>query len=129
MDLGGNLRTYAYAMWGATWLTASLGVFFVLARKEARLEQRDRSPRTEIHASFSQLTLVAGGTLIYGISFLGLMADQESNLMGWLTLIGPSLIAVAIISHVEHLSLRVGRPAVILDNRWRSQPDLRATIC
>ena len=67
-------------MWGATWLTASLGAFFVLARKEARLEQRDRSPRTEIHASFSQLTLVAGGTLIYGISF------------------------------VEHLSWRVGRP-------------------
>lgn len=82
MDLGGNLRTYAYAIWGATWLTASLGVFFVLARKEARLEQRDRSPRTEIHASFSQLTLVAGGTMIYGISCLGLLADRGSYLMG-----------------------------------------------
>ena len=114
LGVGGNLRTYAYALWGVTWLTASVGVFLVLARKEARLEQRDRSPRTEIHASFSQLTLVAVGTLIYGVSFLGLMTYQDSRLMGWLSLIGPSLIAVAIISHIEHLSLRVGRPAVIL---------------
>jgi hypothetical protein len=114
MTLGGNLRTYAYALWGVTWLTASLGVFLVLARKEARLERRDRSPRTEIHASFFQLTLVAVGMLIYGISFLGMTGQQDSYLMGWLSLIGPSLIAIALISHIEHLSLRVGRPAVIL---------------
>ena len=129
--LDANLRTYAYAMWGATWLTASLGVFLVLARKEARLVQRDRSPRTEIHASFSQLTLVAVGTLIYGISFLGLIADQDSYLMGWLSLIGPSMIAVAIISHIEHLSLRVGRPAVILAivgvSIWAGKNITRAT--
>ena len=93
--------------------------------------QRDRSPRTEIHASFSQLTLVAVGTLIYGISFLGLIADQDSYLMGWLSLIGPSMIAVAIISHIEHLSLRVGRPAVLLAivgvSIWAGKNITRAT--
>lgn len=131
MDLGGNRATYPYSLWAAAWLTASLGVFFVLARKEARLEQRDRSPRTEIHASFVQLTLVGVGMLMYGISFLGLSADRDSNLMGWLSFIGPSLIAVAIISHIEHLSLRVGRPAVILAivgvSIWAGKNITRAT--
>lgn len=131
MELGGNLRTYAYALWGATWLTASLGAFLILARKEARLELRDRSPRTEIHASFLQLTLVAVGMLIYGISFLGLMSDQNDRLMGWLSLIGPSLIAVSIIVHIEHLSLRVGKPAVILSivgvTIWAGKNIARAT--
>lgn len=131
LDLGGHRRTYAYAMWGAAWLTGSLGAFLIMARKEARLESRDRSPRTEIHASFLQLTLVAVGMLIYGISFLGLMSDQSDRLMGWLSLIGPSLIAVSIIAHVEHLSLRVGRPAVILAilgvSIWAGKNITRAT--
>lgn len=131
IDLGEHSRTYSYSLWGATWLTASLGVFLVLARKEARLERRDRSPRTEIHASFFQLTLVAVGMLIYGISFLGLGSEQNSYLMGWLSLIGPSLIAVSIIAHIEHLSLRVGRPAVILAivgvSIWAGKNIARAT--
>lgn len=131
MHLDRSLRTYSYSLWGAAWLTGSLGVFLVLARKEARLELRDRSPRTEIHASFLQLTFAAVGMLIYGISFLGLVSNQNDRLMGWLTLIGPSLIAISIVTHVEHLSLRVGKPAVILAivgiSIWAGKNITRAT--
>ena len=112
--LVGTIRTYSYGMWGLTWLTGSLGIFLILARKEARLENRDRSPRTEIHASFFQLVLMAVGMLIYGIGFLGLISEPNSYLMGWLSFIGPAFIAISIISHVEHLTLRIGKPAVVL---------------
>ena len=111
-SLRGKLVTYNYAMYGAAWLIGSLGVFVVLARKEARLEHGDKTPETTIHASFIQLTTLAVGMLIYGISFVGLSFDRHNHYMGLLSAIGPALIAVALIAHVEHLALRIGVPAV-----------------
>ena len=122
---------FAYVAWGASWIIAALGVFVVLARKEARIEHGDKTAETEIHATFFQLATLAVGMLIYGLSFIGLSTDRNSQFLGWLTVIGPALIAVSIIAHVEHLSLRIGRPAVILAiigvSVWAAKNLVRAT--
>lgn len=107
-------KTYLFAAWGVWQLLGSLGVFLVLMRKQARLEHGDKTAETEIHASFSQLVILSGGLLLWGVGNIGLSIDPTSHYSGLLTVFGPGLIAVAIIAHVEHLSLRIGRPAVTL---------------
>lgn len=113
-ELVGTLSRLTYDVWGISWLVGALGVAAVLMRKKSRLDHGDKTPETEIHASFFQLSMLAAGMLIYGISFVGLSSDRTSHLFGWLSVIGPALIAVAVIAHIEHLTLRLGRPAVIL---------------
>lgn len=105
---------FTYDAWGVSWLLGALGVLMVQARKESRLSHGDRSAETEVHASFFQLTTLAVGMLLYGISFIGLSTDRTNHTFGWLSVIGPALIAVSIIAHLEHLTLRIGRPAVTL---------------
>ena len=112
--LSGKLVTFTYATWGAAWLIGSLGVFLVIGRKEARLEHDDTTPETQIHATFFQLTVLAVGMLIYGISWVGFSVERGNPYMGVLSIIGPALIAVALIAHVEHLALRLGVPAVTI---------------
>jgi len=105
---------YSYIAWGTAWLLGSVGTFVVMARKEARLEHGDKSAETEIHATFFQLTALAVGMLIYGISFFQLATDRSNHFDAALAVVGPALIAVAVIAHIEHLTLRIGRPAVII---------------
>jgi len=107
---------YTYSTWGVVWLIGSAAVFAVLARKEIRLEHDDKTSETEIHASFFQLTTLAVGMLIYGIGFL-LLGDpvaRDSRMVGALSVVGPLLIALAVIAHIEHLMLRMGKVAVVL---------------
>ena len=58
--------------------------------------------------------MLAVGMLIYGISWVGFSVDRGNHYMGVLSVIGPALIAVALIAHVEHLALRIGVPATTL---------------
>lgn len=109
---GGKLFTYF--AWGAAWLLGCIGTIFVLVRKERRLKATDKTAETEIHATFSQLVLLGAGMLIYGRSFIGLALDSQNEFASILAVVGPALIALALIAHVEHLTLRIGRPAVIL---------------
>jgi hypothetical protein len=109
---GGKLFTYS--AWGAAWLLGCVGTIFVLIRKEQRLKHADKSPETEIHATFFQLVLVGAGTLVYGLGFILLALDLENDLAAVLSVVGPALIAISVIAHVEHLTLRIGRPAVVL---------------
>jgi hypothetical protein len=54
--------------------------------------------------------------LIYGIGFL-LLGDpiaRDSRLVGALSVVGPLLIALAVIAHIEHLTLRIGKVSVVL---------------
>jgi hypothetical protein len=105
---------FGYAAWGVAWILGSIGTFVVMARKEARLEHADKSADTEIHATFFQLTTLAVGMLIYGISFLGQISVRNNHFDGVLSVVGPALIAVSIVAHIEHLTLRIGRPAVAI---------------
>jgi hypothetical protein len=105
---------FSYVAWGAAWTLGSIGTFVVMARKEARLEHGDKSAETEIHATFFQLTALAVGMLIYGISFFQLATERTNQFDAALAVIGPALIAAAVIAHVEHLTLRIGLPAVVI---------------
>ncbi|MCX6431341.1 MAG: hypothetical protein NTX29_00660 [Actinobacteria bacterium] len=130
-ELVGTLSRFTFNVWGISWLVGALGVAAVLMRKKSRLDHGDKTPETEIHASFFQLSMLAAGMLIYGISFVGLSSDRTSHLFGWLSVIGPALIAIAVIAHIEHLSLRLGRPAVVLviigATGWAAKNLVRAT--
>ncbi len=110
----GTLTLFTYTCWGSAWTLGAIGTFFVLHRKETRLERGDRKAATTIHASFFQLLSLGVGMLIYGISFVEQSTLPNNNVSGVLGVIGPVLIAISVISHVEHLTLRIGRPAVIL---------------
>jgi len=131
---------FSYIAWGAAWLLGSVGTFVVMARKEARLEHGDKSAETEIHATFFQLTALAVGMLIYSISFFQMSTDRTNHFDAALAVAGPALIALAVIAHIEHLTLRIGRPAVIITvlsaalwavknlsrevDSWMANPDL-----
>jgi hypothetical protein len=131
---------YVYITWGIAWTLGAIGTFFVLQRKESRLERGDRKAATQIHASFFQLLTLGVGMLIYGISFIEQSAAPNNQVDGVLSVVGPVLIAISVIAHVEHLVLRIGRPAVILTvvgvsiwsvknlsravTDWMSDPDL-----
>jgi len=105
---------YGYLAWGFAWTLAAIGTFLVLLRKEGRLERGDRKAATQIHASFFQLLVLGVGMLIYGISFIEQSSAPNDNVDGVLSVVGPVLIAIAVINHIEHLTLRIGRPAVII---------------
>jgi hypothetical protein len=110
----GSLTLFTYTCWGSAWTLGSIGTFFVLHRKETRLERGDRKASTTIHASFFQVLTLGVGMLIYGISFIEQGTLPNNNVSGVLAVVGPVLIAISVISHVEHLTIRLGRPAVIL---------------
>jgi hypothetical protein len=52
--------------------------------------------------------------LIYGLCFIEQSVARNNTMDGVLSVVGPVLIAIAVINHVEHLTLRIGRPAVTL---------------
>ena len=78
--------------------------------------------------------------LIYGISFIEQSSSPNNQVDGVLGVVGPVLIAISVIAHVEHLTLRIGKPAVIITvlgvsiwsvknlsravTDWMSDPDL-----
>lgn len=105
---------YSYIAWGLAWTLGAIGTFLVLLRKERRLERGGRKAATEIHASFFQLLILGVGMLIYGISFIEQSSTPNDHVDGVLSVVGPVLIAISVINHIEHLILRIGRPAVII---------------
>jgi hypothetical protein len=109
----GKFTVYTYIAWGTAWTLGAIGTFFVIHRKEARLERGGKAA-TQIHASFFQLLTLGVGMLIYGICFIEQSSSPNNTVDGILSVVGPVLIAIAVINHVEHLTLRIGRPAVIL---------------
>jgi hypothetical protein len=110
---GGSMAQYAFICWGTAWTLGAIGTFFVIHRKETRLERGGKAA-TQIHASFFQLLTLGVGMLIYGICFIEQSSARNNTVDGVLSVVGPVLIAIAVINHVEHLTLRIGRPAVIL---------------
>ncbi len=75
------------------------------------------SGRMAIRASYASLGFACVGFLFYGLGNI-LAAPNVSTYpdrLSWvLQCVGPILIAIAVMLHVEHLAYRIGRPAVIL---------------
>ena len=110
---GSSMAQYAYICWGIAWTLGAIGTFFVIHRKETRLERGGKAA-TQIHASFFQLLTLGVGMLLYGICYIEQSSAPNNTVDGVLSVVGPVLIAISVINHVEHLTLRIGRPAVIL---------------
>ncbi len=94
----------------------SLSFFLVLARKESLLEHGEMDAARKIHASFATLTYAAVGLLLYGLagfSSLSGSGQYGSRFTYGLLVVGPALIAIAIINHIDHLSRVIGKPAVV----------------
>jgi len=94
----------------------SLSFFLVLARKESLLEHGEMDAARKIHASFATLTYAAVGLLLYGLAGLSSLSGSGqygSRFTYGLLVVGPALIAIAIINHIDHLSRVIGKPAVV----------------
>jgi hypothetical protein len=75
----------------------------------------DKTAVEPIHVSFASLTCGILGFALWGIgSFVRAGSLENVQVAEALEVIGPLLIAVAVILHVEHLSYRIGRTAVVL---------------
>jgi len=117
---------YFNAMWAAASLLAAASIGLAAVRKEKQMEAHLASGRpgmyaaedysTTVHASFLSLVTGAVGALLAGIASLMLIGGGgPATRLSWiLYAIGSVLLAAAIIAHIEHLSLSLGRPAVIL---------------
>jgi hypothetical protein len=105
---------FAYDAWGIAWILGSLAIFVVIVRKEHRESSGDTSPATEIHARYSTLVILAAGMLIYGLGFAEPGSNHNSHFDGLLTVVGPALIAFAVVTHFERLAAQIGRLAVSL---------------
>ena len=101
---------------GAAFLLISLSLFLVVARKEAQLELGTSDPLTTIHASFKSLTFAAVGFFMTGICYLEVAHSDGrwSRLDKSLVAIGLALIAVGVTTHIDHITNRLGRTAVVL---------------
>ena len=63
--------------------------------------------RVTVHASFLALITVACGMVLYGIGLIGLTTDGIRAALILMT-IGALLVAIGVISHIEHLVPRLG---------------------
>ncbi len=113
-------------MWAASSIFAAASLALAAMRKEARLTAHLASGNTgsyavedyatTVHASFLSLVTGALGFLLAGISSLILIGGGGPAIrLSWILFsLGSLVIAVAVISHIEHLSLSLGRPAIII---------------
>jgi len=106
--------TWIYDMYGAALLIGAAAVLLVCKRKASRLQGLHKSAEDEIHASFFVLTVLAIGLLVWGAACISLSVKPTSEILQLGKALGPALIAVALIVHIEHLALRIGRPSVVL---------------
>ena len=112
---------YFNAMWAAASLLAAASIGLAAVRKEKQMEAHLASGRpgmyasedysTTVHASFLSLVTGAVGALLTGIASLMLIGGGgPATRLSWiLYAIGSVLLAAAIIAHIEHLSLSLGR--------------------
>ena len=117
---------YYTVMWAVAGLLAAASLALVAMRKEKLMEQHIalgetgkfavNDYQTTVHASFLSLMSGALACLLTGISQLMLINGGGSSAqLAWVLLaLSWLLMAVAIISHIEHLSMSIGRAAVWL---------------
>ena len=82
---------------------------------ETELTEREQRFESElIHASPTVLLLGAIGLVFYGAGNALRLVGQYSQVGALMAFVGTLLLVIAIVLHVEHLSFRIGRSAVVL---------------
>ena len=117
---------YYIVMWAVAPLLTAVSLTLVAMRKEKLMEQHIAlgetgkfavdDYETTVHASFLSLMSGALACLLAGIAQLMLIngAGSAAQLAWALFALASVFLAVAIISHIEHLSMSIGRAAVWL---------------
>jgi len=117
---------YFTVMWAVAGLLAAASLALVAVRKEKLMEQHIalgetgkfavEDYQTTVHASFLSLMSGALACLLTGIGWLMLFDGGGSSAkLAWALLtLGSLLMAVAIIAHIEHLTMSIGRAAIWL---------------
>jgi hypothetical protein len=101
--------------YGIATLLLAAGLLLVLARKFARRNQPAADIAAEIHASYFQLGAGSLGLIIWSCGQLALLNYPSGpRWVEILSTVGPLLIALAVIAHMEQLALRIGLAATDL---------------
>ena len=105
---------------GAGWVLAGVGLAMVAVHKEGQMkatlaDYASGAPwqaRVTVHASFLSLITAAIGLILRGIGDMSQVIDTGRGPLVLLS-VGAVLVAIGVISHVEHLVPRIGPVAVI----------------
>lgn len=115
---------YEYASYAAGHLLVGLGLFMVAVHKEMQMKAAldhyatnagGPAPAITVHASFVSLLSAAGGLILVAISeFNDVGPDPvvRSRFDFILRAVGALLITLGIVSHIDHLTRRIGLAAV-----------------
>ncbi len=112
-SLGDETATLVgFIMSGSAAIFAALGIFMVMARKEAQLDRPSDSAGRGIEATFMQLLIFGVGFLLYGVDFLW-VGDETTNYAQFsLLIVAVALMLIGVISFRAYLTLQMGRLAV-----------------
>jgi hypothetical protein len=115
---------YEYASYGAGHLLVGLGILMVAVHKEMQMKaalehyaaRRDGAPpEITVHASFVSLLSAAGGLVLVAISEFSDIGGQPRTRFDFiLRAVGALLITVGIVTHIDHLTRRIGLGAVVV---------------
>jgi hypothetical protein len=118
---------YQYASYAAGHLLVGLGLMMIAVHKEAQMKaaldhyagnRGGDAPAITVHASFVSLLSAAGGLLLVAISEfndVGLTLPPARTRFDFiLRAVGALLITVGIVTHIDHLTRRIGRAAVAI---------------
>jgi len=115
---------YEYASYGAGHLLVGLGILMVAVHKEMQMKaalehyamNRDGAPPDiTVHASFASLMSASGGLILVAISEFSDIGGQPRTRFDFLLrAVGALLITVGIVTHIDHLTRRIGLPAVVV---------------
>ena len=114
----------AQGLWALGLFCLSFGLAAIAVHKERQIERGikqahdigDNDPtNASVHASFLTLAAGSAGFLLYAVGYVQLLEVVGGTRWSWiLQVAGCTLLAVAAISHLEHLTLHLGLPAVVL---------------
>lgn len=113
---------YEYASYATGHLLVGLGIMMIAVHKEQQMKAALANPATSgqgsldvtVHASFLSLISAASGLIFIAISEFGdIGGDPRSRFDFMLRAVGALLITVGIITHIDHLTRRIGLPAVV----------------
>jgi len=106
---------YMSWLFGGTTSVGGVGLLLILVRKRLARTRPVNHAAGEIHASYFQLASAALGLFIWAAGQFALLhASSGPRWVQILATVGPLLVALAVITHVEQLSLRIGLLSVDL---------------
>ncbi|HEY8217250.1 MAG TPA: hypothetical protein VIH82_08950, partial [Acidimicrobiia bacterium] len=115
---------YEYASYGAGHLLVGLGILMVAVHKEMQMKaaldhytsnRGGPAPEVTVHASFVSLLSAAGGLVLVAISeFNDIGGHPRTRFDFILRAVGALLITVGIVTHIDHLTRRIGLAAVVV---------------